>query len=223
MLELKSLSLSHSRTRMLNGPCEVVCKIAGFFISLNWIIKICVFRSLSSVCTADKRWEKISLWEWNAITMKFNFFTYEESARVCECNTSCMLQRKKNNNNEGSVKNNHKLYIFWVLYFASHRLMRRAANPKPLRRQKVVFYLIAVQSESYALHTSILIHITQVHIAIFIDAHMILSHHTIMCKYECARAASEWESILLGSPSSSFPSVECRMVFNALNVAIIIM
>lgn len=124
---------------------------------------------------------------------------------------------RKKNNNEGSVKNNHKLYIF-----AQNRnaVMWQSANPKPLLRQKVVFNLHSfVQSESYALHTSILIHIYfKVHIAIFIDAHMILSHHIIMCKYERSKFFSP-------SPSSlhllSF--CLCRMVFNALNVAIIIM
>lgn len=87
----------------------------------------------------DKRWEKFSLWEWNAITMKFNFFTYEKNASeyVSETLVACCSERKKNNNNEGSVKNNHKLYIFRKTTYCN----AARSQPKPLLRQKVVFNL----------------------------------------------------------------------------------
>lgn len=98
-----NLLLNNPSHRTTYGGVERV-EIAGFFISLNWIIEICVclslslfsiLRSLSLSLTQrmmlmmvekeeanDKRWEKISLWEWNAITMKFNFFTYESGVHI---------------------------------------------------------------------------------------------------------------------------------------------
>lgn len=98
---------------------------------------------------------------------------------MSETLVACCSEKK--NNNEGSVKNNHKLYIFRK----PHTVMRQSANPKPLLRQKVGFNPHCLSNpKAMRFIRQFLFILLQVYIAIFIDAHMILSHHIIMCKYE---------------------------------------
>lgn len=150
---------------------SVFLSLPSFSISLSLTLEAKSKKKHIYTINDEKKshYENGMLFQWNLIfsPMKRAFAVQIYCCERAEWNTSCMLQLEKNNN-EGSVKNNHKLYIFLVTSFATYTAAATNRN-RCGRRLSFTFLsnpkLCASYINSYSYCCN------------FIDAHMILSHH----------------------------------------------